>query len=86
MKLLNMVVTAIINPQWQITIPPEIRERLRLVPGEQLQFFINSEDTLTLLPVTKDVRILKGIVPQPSQPISLEEMGAAIETMGRGGL
>jgi AbrB family looped-hinge helix DNA binding protein len=65
---------AIINPQWQVTIPPEIREYLRLTPGEQLQFFINSEGTLTLLPMTKDVRILKGIVPPRESPVSLEEM------------
>ncbi len=74
---------ATINPQWQVTIPPEIRESLHLTPGEQLQFFINAEGSLTLLPMTKDVRILKGIVPAQDHPISLEEMNAAIETMGK---
>jgi antitoxin PrlF len=75
-----MPLTATINPQWQVTIPPEIRESLRLTPGEQLQFFINSEGALTLLPMTKDIKILKGIVPPREHPVSLEDMNATIET------
>jgi len=78
--------TATITPQWQVTIPPEIRERLRLIPGARLQFLINSEGILTILPVTKDVRILKGIVPRPPRPVSQGDMDAAIATMGREGL
>lgn len=77
-----MSTIATITPQWQITIPPEIRERLGLTPGIRLQFFINSEGILTILPVTKDVSVLKGIIPRPPQPVSLEEMNAAIENMG----
>ncbi len=81
-----MSATASITPQWQVTIPPEIRERLRLIPGARLQFLVSPEGVLTIVPVTKDVRVLKGIVPRPPQPISLEDMNAAIETMGRDGL
>ncbi len=33
--------------------------------------------------VDKDVRILKGIVPPRVPPVSLDEMNAAIETMGK---
>jgi AbrB family looped-hinge helix DNA binding protein len=81
-----MSTTATITPQWQVTIPTEIRERLGLIPGSSLQFLVSPEGILTILPVTKDASVLKGIVPHPPQPVSLEDMNTAIETMGRDGL
>ena len=75
--------SATITPNWQITLPEKVRTRPSLIPGVRLQFFINPQGTFTVVPLTRDVRELKGIVPSLSEPISIEEMNIAIATVGR---
>ncbi len=81
-----MSATATITQNWQITLPEEVRTQLSLTPGVRLQFFINPQGTFTVVPITRDVRELKGIVSSLSEPVSIEEMNTAIATMGRNGL
>ena len=62
----------------QITVPAEARKRLGLHAGSKVDFVINEKDHLELIPVADSVRALKGSVPKPSRPLSLEDMGDAI--------
>ena len=63
----------------QITIPKEIRERLHLQTGHRLEFHIDSNGKVTLIPRNKDIRSLKGILrPKRKRPVSVEEMNEAI--------
>ena len=62
----------------QVTVPVEARRRLGLHAGSKVDFVINDRDHLELIPVADSVKKLKGIVPKPSRPLSLEEMDAAI--------
>lgn len=64
----------------QITIPKEIREHLRVKPGDRVKFFIHPNGTVVMLPKIP-ASALKGIVrPRNGGPVSLEEMDSAVAT------
>ena len=55
--------TVTVSPKFQVVIPREVRELLRLRPGERLQVFVFG-DRIELIPVKKLSRMrgfLKGI-------------------------
>ena len=64
----------------QITIPKTVRDLLNLRPKDRVKFFLHPDGTVVLLPRIP-TSSLKGIVSGgPEQPVSLEEMDAAIES------
>ena len=65
-----------LSSKGQATIPKAVRERLRLKPGDRFKFFFHPDGVL-ILPKVSTVR-LKGIVPKPAKPVSLEQMNEAI--------
>jgi AbrB family looped-hinge helix DNA binding protein len=67
----------------QITLPKEIREQLKLKPGDRMEFLVGPNGGITILPVTSDVTILKGLIPQPKQPVTLEDMRPISQRGGR---
>lgn len=71
--------TATLTSKGQITIPKEIRERLRLQTGHRLEFEIDKNGKVSLIPRNKDIRSLKGIMRSKRKtPVSVEEMNQAI--------
>jgi AbrB family looped-hinge helix DNA binding protein len=62
----------------QTTIPKEIRSRLRLKPGDRLEFVVDDAGRVLVIPGTVDVGALKGVLPRPRRRVSLEEMDGAI--------
>ena len=62
----------------QVNVPAEARRRLGLHAGSKVDFVINDMEHLEMIPVADSVRDLKGCVPRPSRPLSLEEMDEAI--------
>jgi antitoxin PrlF len=71
--------TATLTSKGQITIPKEIRERLRLQTGHRLEFEIDKTGKVFLIPRNKDIRSLKGIVrSKRTRPVTVEEMNQAI--------
>ena len=79
-----MMVTATLTSKGQITVPKPIRERLNIQPGDRIHFFIEDDNTVTFLPAKSDVRELKGILPKPKQPVTVEAMNEAIAEGGSG--
>ncbi len=69
---------ATITAKGQVTVPKPIRDRLRLKPGDRIDFILESGDEVRVVPVTASVRQLKGMVPKPRQPVTLEQMDDAI--------
>ena len=69
---------ATITAKGQVTVPKPIRDRLRLKPGDRIDFILDSGDEVRVVPVTASVRQLKGMVPKPKQPVTLEQMDYAI--------
>lgn len=70
--------TATLTSKGQLTLPKEIRNRLHLQPGDRLDFMLEEDGTVRMVPVTASLRELKGILPKSKQTLSLEEMDAAI--------
>ncbi len=74
--------TATLSTKGQITIPKAIREKYGLAPGDRIEFFEDSDGVVTIWPVNEDISRLKGMVPRPKRPISLNEMEQAILDQG----
>lgn len=69
---------AIITSKGQITLPKALRERLHLAPGDRVEFIVDDNDVVRMVPRTTSVTRLKGMLPKPERSVSLEEMDAAI--------
>ena len=68
---------ATITTKGQVTLPKPIRDKLHLKPGDKIDFTLEN-DGLRVTPVTAPVTQLKGMLPKPAVPISLQEMDEAI--------
>lgn len=63
----------------QTTIPQEIRERLRLRPGDRIDFVAHDDGTITLHARNRHVTELAGLLYRPGQkPASIREMHDAV--------
>lgn len=69
---------AIITSKGQITLPKALRDQLRLAPGDRVELILEENNVLRMVPR------LKGILPKPARPVSLEEMAEAIARGGTG--
>jgi AbrB family looped-hinge helix DNA binding protein len=68
----------VITSKGQITIPKPVRDKLKLHSGDRLDFIVESDGTVRLVPITASVKELKGLVPKPRRKLSLEDMDNAI--------
>jgi AbrB family looped-hinge helix DNA binding protein len=68
-----------ITTQGQVTIPKEIRDYLNLDAGSKVDFVIDENGIVKLIPLNVTVQSLSGILHRPGMtPATLEEMEAAI--------
>jgi AbrB family looped-hinge helix DNA binding protein len=67
----------------QVTIPKEIRDTLGLRAGNRLDFVLEEDGVLRLIPLKGSIKELKGILPSPERPVTLEEMEEAIRKRAR---
>ena len=67
-----------ITSKGQVTLPKPIRDRLHLKPGDKIDFLLEDDGCLRVAPVTASVRQLKGLLPKPDAPVTLEAMDDAI--------
>jgi antitoxin PrlF len=79
------MVAATITSKGQVTLPREVRSNLGVAAGDRLDFVRLDDGNYAIVPASHSIRSLKGVIPQPATPISLEEMDAAIEAGARGG-
>lgn len=61
----------------QITIPKAMREKLHLVPGDKVKFFLHPDGSLAILPKLP-ASSLRGLMRYSGAPVSLKEMEAGI--------
>jgi AbrB family looped-hinge helix DNA binding protein len=71
-----------ITTKGQITVPKPIREHLNLAKGDRIEFLIGPNGQVTLMPATADVRKLKGLIPKPKKPVTVNDMKRSIEAEG----
>jgi len=74
-----MAITTI-TTKGQVTIPKEIREYLNIDTGSKVDFVIDENGIVTLIPLNVPVQRLSGILHRPGmKTATLEEMEIAIQ-------
>ena len=68
---------ATMTSKGQVTFPKPIRDKLRLRPGDKIEFLL-VEEGLLVTPVTAPVTRLKGMVPRPEVPLGLKALDEAV--------
>lgn len=75
---------ATITSKGQITLPKAVREALGIGPGDRVDFVQMADGNFAVLPATQPLKRLKGIIPRPKKPVSLQNMDAAIAAGAKG--
>lgn len=70
--------TAKVTSKGQITIPREVRAALGLETGSRVEFVARGDGTYEIVPATRSVRDLKGVVRTRRRAISIEQMEEAV--------
>jgi len=60
--------TSTLTSKGQITLPREVRDYLRLVEGDRVEFVIEEGGVVRVRPVSGSVRDLFGCISRPRQP------------------
>ncbi len=60
----------------QITVPKDVRLKLKLKPGDRVLFVVEDDGTARLRAVNKDISSLRGILPPPKRKATIEEIEA----------
>ncbi len=71
-----------ITSKGQLTLPKKIRKKLNVHSGDKVEFLIDEDDNVLILPVKTSMIKLKGMVPPPTKKVSLQDMEDAIEFEG----
>jgi AbrB family looped-hinge helix DNA binding protein len=78
--------SATLTSKGQVTIPAIVRSDLGLDTGDRIEFIVNeTSGRYEVVPATKSVEALKGLVVKPSKPVSVDDMNAAIARRGATG-
>lgn len=70
--------TATVTSKGQVTIPIEVREDMRLSAGDRIDFIRMDDGHYAVVPAVASIKSLKGIIPKPKKPVSIEDMRTAI--------
>lgn len=62
-----------ITSKGQVTIPADVRIKLQLVAGSQIEFLVQG-NSLLAIPINKSVTELEGILPKPSHSLTCIEI------------
>lgn len=70
--------TATVTSKGQITIPIDVRRSLKLEAGTRVEFVELPDGGYELIPATRSIKDLKGILKRPGPSVSIEEMNEAV--------
>lgn len=70
--------TAVLSSKGQITIPAAVRSGLGVDTGDSVEFIEVAPGHYELVAATLPATALKGLVPQAKEPVSVEDMNAAV--------
>ncbi len=74
--------TATVTSKGQITLPKSVRTKLGVEAGHRVEF-VETDAGFLVKPATRDIRSLKGVLPKPRHPVTLEAMNRSLSRMGR---
>ena len=69
--------SATVTSKGQVTIPIDVRTKLGLRPGSRLVFVPTEHGGYEIHVQAASIQDLKGSLPPPSQPVTLEDMDEA---------
>ena len=77
--------SSLITAKGQTTIPKAIRDRLRVAPGDRVDFVVRADGSVTVEPAIQGVAPLKGLLAAKGRrPVSVAAMHAAIRQRAAG--
>jgi len=74
------VYEAAITSKGQVTIPKEVRERLRLSEGDTLRFACEPDDRVVIAPAHLSLRRLFGVLGKPPRHLTVDEMDEVVRS------
>ena len=74
---------ATMTSQGQITLPKALRDQLALVPGDRIDFVLAADGRYDLIPIKSSVKSLKGCVPAPQSPVTVQAMNNAVRARSK---
>ncbi|MGI8697195.1 MAG: AbrB/MazE/SpoVT family DNA-binding domain-containing protein [Mycobacteriales bacterium] len=69
---------ATVTSKGQVTIPADVRRILGVTAGSRVDFVPTGNGSFELVAATGSLAALKGVVPAPARPVTLEQMDEAI--------
>jgi AbrB family looped-hinge helix DNA binding protein len=73
-----------LSTKGQLVVPKEVRDFLRVRPGDRIDFVVGADGQVTLRPAVVDIHELRGILHVPGRaPVSVEEMNRAVRERPR---
>ncbi len=76
---------ATVTSKGQITLPKLVRDRLGLATGDRVDFVQGADGSYSIIPIKTSIRSLKGCIPAPKKPVTVEAMNRAIKRRAAGG-
>jgi antitoxin PrlF len=67
-----------VTSKGQITLPVELRAKLKLGPGSRVDFEEQPDGSFVMRRKTRDIGELRGILKYDGPPVSIEDMNKAI--------
>lgn len=73
-----------LSTKGQLVVPKEVRDFLRLRPGDRIDFVVRDSGEVVIRPAVVDVLELRGLLHRPGRaPVSLDEMKRAVRDRTR---
>jgi antitoxin PrlF len=69
---------ATMTSKGQITLPKFLRTELDLHAGDRLDFILRDGGVLEMVPMKQPVSRLRGMLPKPTKPVTIDEMNEGI--------
>ncbi len=73
---------ATLTSKGQITIPKAVRDTLKLHVGDRIEFLVDPDGSVRIVPATRPVTDLKALLSRPKRALSLEEIDTVIAERG----
>ena len=70
--------TSTLSTRGQTTIPIEIQRLLNVKAGDKIQYFVEADGRVSLIPKTLSIKDLAGVLPRAERVVSVEEMDEAV--------
>jgi antitoxin PrlF len=70
--------SAVVTSKGQITIPKPVRDGLGVETGDRVEFVELERGVYSVVAATRDIRALKGVIPRPAKPVSVDDMNRVV--------